>query len=55
MHFLELDEAQNKDVTPTYNIRGFPTFVFVRNLREVDRFGGANAQQLEAKIIEHNR
>ncbi|XAR65139.1 Monodehydroascorbate reductase (NADH) [Bertholletia excelsa] len=35
-----------------YNVRGYPTFLLLRNGKEVDRVVGANKDDLEKKVAE---
>jgi len=52
--FVELDEKTNRDNNATFGVRGFPTFVFLKNHAKVEQFSGANPQRLEATILKHS-
>jgi len=41
---------KDPDVSASYGVRGYPTFIFIHQRNEVDRMSGADASGLEAKI-----
>lgn len=45
---INVDECSN--LASAYHVRSMPTFVFIKNGREVDRFSGANQDLLLDKI-----
>ncbi|CAF0789541.1 unnamed protein product [Rotaria sordida] len=48
--FLKCDVDQAEAVSQEYNIEAMPTFVFIKNGKEVHRLVGANVDQLKADI-----
>ncbi|XP_076268842.1 UBX domain-containing protein 4-like isoform X3 [Rhynchophorus ferrugineus] len=48
--FLKVDVDQNGDISREYSVSAMPTFVFVKNRREVTRFQGADSYQLRSTI-----
>lgn len=48
--FLKVDVDQNGDISRGYNISAMPTFVFLKNRREVSRFQGADSYQLRSTV-----
>lgn len=51
--FLKVDGDQCRDVMEKYEVKSYPTFVFFKNGDEtVERFSGADTEQLETKVIE---
>lgn len=47
---LKVDVDQNRGIVQRFGVEGFPTFVFLRNGREVDRLVGASVEKLEAMM-----
>lgn len=48
--FLKADIDEVKDVAMNWNINSVPTFIFIKNGKEVDRLAGADKNGLEKKI-----
>ena len=48
--FLEVDEADNKNEIAARGVRGFPTFQFYLNGKQVDEFSCANPSKLEVTV-----
>jgi thioredoxin 1 len=47
VHFLEIDAERFASISNTYNVRGYPTFVFIdKNGAVIDQFSGGGATQL---------
>ncbi len=46
--FNAIDVDMNRDLAEKYDIESMPTFVFLNNEKEVDRFCGADANKLKA-------
>jgi len=51
---IDVDNSALEDASKTYKINCMPTFVFVKNNKEVDRLEGANKETLDAKIKQHS-
>jgi len=51
--FFKVDVDECSDVAQEYDVRSMPTFVFVKDSKEVERFSGANTEKLEALILKH--
>lgn len=51
---LEVDEGKNMKIAGQYQVRGFPTILFIQNGEEKARFSGAQtASYIEDFIDEH--
>lgn len=50
MSVLKVNVDQCSNLAHHYHVSSMPTFVFIKNGREVDRFSGADAKQLQDKI-----
>lgn len=50
--FIRVDSDKNPEAQ-NYGIKGLPTFVFFLNGKEVERFSGADANQLERLIVQY--
>ncbi|ENN77503.1 hypothetical protein HUJ04_013497 [Dendroctonus ponderosae] len=48
--FLKVDVDQNGDVSRSYGVSAMPTFVFLKNRREVSRLQGADSYSLRSTI-----
>ncbi|CAI9777859.1 unnamed protein product [Fraxinus pennsylvanica] len=51
--FLKVDVDEVKDVAKEYNVEAMPTFVFLKDGKEVDRLVGARKEDLQATITKH--
>ncbi|GER32037.1 thioredoxin [Striga asiatica] len=51
--FLKVDVDELKLVAEEYNVEAMPTFVFLKDGKEVHRIVGAKKEELAAKIAEH--
>lgn len=49
--FAKIDVDEVPDVASEFHVSAMPTFVFVKNGNEINRFEGANQKQLEESII----
>lgn len=50
MCVLKVNVDECSGLASAYDVRSMPTFVFIKNGREVDRFTGADAAMLQDKI-----
>ncbi|KAK4487846.1 hypothetical protein RD792_003582 [Penstemon davidsonii] len=50
--FLNVDVDELKTVAEEYNVVAMPTFVFLKEGKQVDKFVGARKEDLQAKITE---
>ncbi|KAJ7557768.1 hypothetical protein O6H91_04G008800 [Diphasiastrum complanatum] len=48
--FLDLDVDEVKEVASKMNVKAMPTFMFIKEEEEADRFVGANKEELEKRI-----
>ncbi|KAI5077674.1 hypothetical protein GOP47_0007498 [Adiantum capillus-veneris] len=48
--FLRVDVDQLKALASDMDIQGFPTFIFMKNGKEVDRLLGANKEELQRRV-----
>lgn len=48
--FLKVDVDENGDVSREYSVSAMPTFVFLKNRREVSRIRGADSHSLRSTI-----
>ncbi|PWA90624.1 thioredoxin H-type 1 [Artemisia annua] len=51
--FLKVDVDELKSVAEEFKVEAMPTFVFLKNGKEVDRMVGANKDELPLKIDKH--
>ncbi|KAL3840275.1 hypothetical protein ACJIZ3_024866 [Penstemon smallii] len=51
--FLKVDVDELKTVAEEYNVEAMPTFVFLKEGKQVDKIVGARKEDLQAKITEH--
>jgi putative thioredoxin len=49
---IEVDEGENMKLAGRYQVRGFPTILFVRDCNEVARFSGAKPAHFIRELIE---
>jgi thioredoxin 1 len=48
--FLKVDVDEVADVTSEWDIRAMPTFLFIKDGKQVDRIVGANKDELDKKV-----
>ncbi|KAL2504047.1 Thioredoxin H1 [Abeliophyllum distichum] len=51
--FLKVDVDELKEVAQEFNVEAMPTFVFLKEGKEVDRVVGAKKDDLHATITKH--
>ncbi|KAJ0259190.1 Thioredoxin domain-containing protein [Hirschfeldia incana] len=51
--FVKVDVDELPDVAKEFNVDAMPTFVLVKNGKEVDRIVGAKKDELEEKVTKH--
>nr|AFP49340.1 thioredoxin h [Olea europaea] len=51
--FLKVDVDELKDVAKEFNVEAMPTFVFLKDGKEVDRLVGARKENLQDTINKH--
>ena len=50
--FITVDVDEDDEMVDKYNIKAMPTFVFLKDGKEVDRLEGANVEKLTKKVVE---
>ncbi|XP_018446242.2 thioredoxin H2, partial [Raphanus sativus] len=50
VEFVKLDVDELPDVAKEFNVTGMPTFVLVKNGKEIERIVGARKDELEKKV-----
>lgn len=53
VQFMKIDVDKLEDVAKQFGVNSMPTFVFLKNGKEIDRIVGANTDELERKIEKH--
>ncbi|KAH8950049.1 hypothetical protein BDL97_10G063600 [Sphagnum fallax] len=48
--FLKVDVDEVPDVTSTWEIRAMPTFLFIKEGKQIDKIVGANKDELDRKV-----
>jgi thioredoxin 1 len=48
--FLKVDVDEVPDVTSEWEIRAMPTFLFIKDGKQIDKIVGANKDELEKKV-----
>ena len=51
--FLKIDADKERDVASQFHVEGFPTIVFLKNGKELDRIVGCDPQKVEDLVNEH--
>jgi len=51
---LEVDEGKNMKIAGQYQVRGFPTILFIQNGEEKARFSGAQSASFIENFIDEN-
>uniref|UniRef100_A0A0C9RY05 TSA: Wollemia nobilis Ref_Wollemi_Transcript_4590_993 transcribed RNA sequence n=1 Tax=Wollemia nobilis TaxID=56998 RepID=A0A0C9RY05_9CONI len=51
--FLKVDVDEMNDLTSTWDIRAMPTFLFIKDGKQIDKLVGANKRELEKKVINY--
>ncbi|XP_059279049.1 thioredoxin H-type 1 [Lycium ferocissimum] len=51
--FLKVDIDELKTVAEEWNVEAMPTFVFLKDGKEVDRVVGAKKEELQQTIVKH--
>lgn len=52
--FLKVNGDRLKSICAAFEVRGYPTFVFMRSGQVLGRFSGANVVQLKAELAKHS-
>ncbi|KAH9619870.1 hypothetical protein KSS87_019784 [Heliosperma pusillum] len=53
VHFAKIDVDHLQDVSQEFSVQAMPTFVLLKQGKEVDRIVGAKKDELEKKIAKH--
>ena len=51
--FIKVDIDRNPEIASRYQIRSMPTFLFMKNRKEMERFSGANIVKLKETIEQY--
>jgi len=51
--FLKVDVDEVQDVTSKWEVRAMPTFIFIKQKKQVDKIVGANKDELEKKCKQY--
>ena len=51
---IEVDEGENMKLAGRYKVRGFPTIIFIKDGKEMDRFSGAKPLSFLRKFVDNN-
>lgn len=51
--FLKVDVDEMRELSATWDVQAMPTFVFIKNGKQIDKLVGANKPELEKKIISY--
>ena len=51
--FLKIDADKERDVASQFHVEGFPTIVFLKNGKELDRIVGCDPQKVEDLVNKH--
>ncbi|GLJ36853.1 hypothetical protein SUGI_0744200 [Cryptomeria japonica] len=51
--FLKVDVDEMADLTATWEVRAMPTFIFIKDGKQIDKLVGANRPELEKKVINY--
>lgn len=52
--FVKIDVDEVPELAERFQVQAMPTFLFMRNSEEVDRFSGASVEKLKETIIAHS-
>ncbi|RYR60681.1 hypothetical protein Ahy_A04g017736 [Arachis hypogaea] len=53
LHFNELKDSSKLDVAKDFKVQAMPTFVLVKQGKEIDRIVGAKKDELEKKVKQY--
>ena len=48
--FVKVDVDKNPEIAARYKVKSMPTFLFLKNRKELDRFSGADIVKLKESI-----
>nr|ABD98743.1 thioredoxin-like protein [Graphocephala atropunctata] len=51
--FLKVDVDECEGIAAQYEISSMPTFVFIKNSKQLENFAGANAEKLKETVNKH--
>ena len=52
--FVKIDVDEVPELAERFQVQAMPTFLFMRNSEEIDRFSGASVEKLKETIIAHS-
>ena len=52
--FVKIDVDEVPELAERFQVQAMPTFLFMRNSEEIDRFSGASVEKLKQTIIAHS-
>ncbi|KAH7437215.1 hypothetical protein KP509_05G060900 [Ceratopteris richardii] len=51
--FLKIDVDEMQDITAQWNVQAMPTFIIIKDSKELERVVGANKEELEKRLKFH--
>eukprot|EP01018_Ginkgo_biloba_P004316 Gb_24299 [translate_table: standard] len=51
--FLKVDVDDMAELSATWDVRAMPTFIFIKDGKQIDKLVGANKPELEKKIVNY--
>ncbi|MCO5572413.1 hypothetical protein L7F22_026167 [Adiantum nelumboides] len=51
--FLKIDVDEMQDISAQWNVQAMPTFIIIKDSKELDRVVGANKEELEKRLTFH--
>ena len=52
--FVKIDVDEVPDLAEKYQVQAMPTFLFMKDNKEVDRFSGASVEKLRQTLVTHS-
>eukprot|EP00250_Pteridium_aquilinum_P031578 c43869_g1_i1 orf=211-567(-) len=51
--FLKIDVDEMQDITAQWNVQAMPTFIIIKDSKELERVVGANKEELDKRVAFH--
>ena len=52
--FIKIDVDEVPELAERFQVQAMPTFLFMRDNEEIDRFSGASVEKLKETIVAHS-